>query len=91
MNITMKTKIISILALLLTVTQGAWAQTNTYAPSGEFWSNQGSADWLSFTPINGAIFIAGWAADRDYPGQSTRIDWYVWNNLSFFKIKFIMK
>ena len=41
----MKTKILSILALLLTMTQGAWAQTTTYTSytvtggSESYWSN----------------------------------------------------
>jgi len=49
----MKTKIISILALLLTVTQGAWAQ---HKPSGNFEYAEGH---------EGSISVAGWAWDED--------------------------
>ena len=52
MNITMKTKIISILALLLTVTQGAWAQTNAdkgriLAADGKMYKNVTLANKVS--------------------------------------------
>jgi uncharacterized repeat protein (TIGR02543 family) len=64
MNITMKTKIISILALLLTVTQGAWAAD----PFG-YWGAEGQ---------NGSINVSGWAYDSDQSSTSIRVHVYVW-------------
>ena len=67
----MKTKIISILALLLTVTQGAWAQTNTH-------SSEGYIEILSGQ--NGSIHIHGWARDQDCPNTPIDVDIYVFSN-----------
>ena len=67
----MKTKIISILALLLTVTQGAWAQTNTYASEGYI---------EVLTAQNGSIHIHGWASDQDCPDTPIDVDIYVFSN-----------
>ena len=60
----MKTKIISILALLLTVTQGAWAAD----PFG-YWGAEGQ---------NGSIYVSGWAYDSDQSSTSIRVHVYVW-------------
>ena len=60
----MKTKIISILALLLTVTQGAWAAD----PFG-YWGAEGQ---------NGSINVSGWAYDSDESSTSIRVHVYVW-------------
>ena len=60
----MKTKIISILALLLTVTQGAWAAD----PFG-YWGAEGQ---------NGSIHVSGWAYDKDQSSTSIRVHVYVW-------------
>ena len=67
----MKTKIISILALLLTVTQGAWAQTNAYASEGYI---------EALTAQNGSIHIHGWARDQDCPDTPIDVDIYVYSN-----------
>ena len=61
----MKTKIISILALLLTVTQGAWAETC----KGEI----RALDWQ-----NGSIYVAGWAYDPDATSTSINVDYYIY-------------
>lgn len=60
----MKTKIISILALLLTVTQGAWATD----PTGSVTVYQG---------VYHAIRVEGTATDADVPGQSITVHVYV--------------
>ena len=67
----MKTKILSILALLLTVTQGAWAQTNNNAPEGSI---------EELTGQNGSIHIHGWARDLDCPSTPIDVDIYVYSN-----------
>lgn len=61
----MKTKIISILALLLTMTQGAWAAS----PTGEI----RALDWQ-----NGSIYVAGWAYDPDAESTSINVDYYIY-------------
>ena len=61
----MKTKIISILALLLTVTQGAWA---AYQPTGEVEICQ---------PMNGSIRVKGYAYDYDSFSSSLTIHIYM--------------
>ena len=67
----MKTKILSILALLLTVTQGAWAQTNNNAPEGSI---------EELTGQNGSIHIHGWAKDQDCSSTPIDVDIYVYSN-----------
>ena len=64
----MKTKIISILALLLTVTQGAWAQNK---PSGHFDSAVGH---------QGSISVSGWVWDQDQPNTSISVHVYVFKD-----------
>lgn len=64
----MKTKIISILALLLTMTQGAWA---AYQPSGNFDYAAGH---------QGSISVAGWAWDQDNPNTSINVHVYVFKD-----------
>ena len=64
----MKTKIISILALLLTVTQGAWAQNK---PSGHFDYAAGH---------QGSISVAGWAWDQDNPNTPISVHVYVFKD-----------
>ena len=61
----MKTKIISILALLLTVTQGAWAASQ---PTGKVDICQ---------PMNGSIRVKGWAYDDDSFSSSLTIHIYM--------------
>ena len=64
----MKTKIISILALLLTVTQGAWA---AYQPSGNFEYAAGH---------EGSISVSGWAWDQDNPNTPISVHVYVFKD-----------
>ena len=64
----MKTKIISILALLLTVTQGAWA---AYQPYGGFDTAVGH---------QGSISVTGWAWDQDNPNTSISVHVYVFKD-----------
>ena len=64
----MKTKIISILALLLTVTQGAWAQ---HQPSGNFEYAAGH---------EGSISVTGWAWDQDNPNTPISVHVYVFKD-----------
>lgn len=63
----MKTKIISILALLLTMTQGAWAAS----PTGEL---------RSLDSYNGSIYINGWAYDPDAVETSISVDYYIYTS-----------
>ena len=65
----MKTRIISILALLLTMTQGAWADT----PTGRF-------DICTSHP--GSIRVYGWAYDPAHPDMQVNIHVYVFPNAS---------
>lgn len=64
----MKTKIISILALLLTMTQGAWAE---HQPSGNFEYAAGH---------QGSISVAGWAWDQDNPNTPISVHVYVFKD-----------
>lgn len=65
----MKTKILSILALLLTVTQGAWAQE--HQPSGNFDYAAGH---------QGSISVSGWAWDQDKPNTPISVHVYVFKD-----------
>lgn len=60
----MRKKLFSILALLLTVTQGAWATD----PTGSVTVYQG---------VYHAIRVEGMATDADVPGQSIYVDVYI--------------
>ena len=66
----MKTKIISILALLLTMMQGAWA---AYQPYGGFDTAVGH---------QGSISVTGWAWDQDNPNTSINVHVYVFKDKS---------
>ena len=68
----MKAKVISILALLLMVTQWAWAATNTHAA-------RGNVDDAT-SNLYGSIYLGGWALDDDCPSASTQVDIYVYSN-----------
>jgi uncharacterized repeat protein (TIGR02543 family) len=65
-----KTRFISILALLLTVTQGAWA---AYQPYGYLDTAVGH---------EGSIYVTGWAWDQDKPNTSITVHVYVFKDKS---------
>ena len=61
----MKSKIISILALLCITASSAWAAS----PTGEL---------RSLDQWNGSIYVGGWAYDPDAESTSIRVDWYIY-------------